>query len=63
MFKEDEGMFYKETQGTKQKRGGVPKMEKFEEFWAVTWKDSTKTLHRKWMNTVANKTEEKVTNV
>ena len=64
MFKEDEGMFYRKMQRTKQKRGEVPKMEKnIEEFWAGIWKDNTKTPHRHWMNTVANKIGKKVTNV
>ena len=30
MFEEDQGMFYRKTQGAKQMRGEVPKMEKFE---------------------------------
>ena len=34
MFQEDQGMFYRKTQGTKQLKGKVPRMEKFEEFWA-----------------------------
>ena len=53
MFQGDQGMFYRKTQGTKHLRGDVPKMEKFEEFWAGIWEDNTKTPQRKWMNTVA----------
>ena len=63
MFQEDQGMFYRKTQGTKQLKGKVPKMEKFEEFWAGIWKDNTKTPNRKWMNTVAKKMGQKVANV
>ena len=63
MFQEDQGMFYRKTQGAKQMRGEVPKMENFEEFWAGIWKDNTKTPQRKWMNTVAKKIGEKVTNI
>ena len=50
-------------QGTKQLKGKVPKMEKFEEFWAGIWEDNTKTPQRKWRNTVAKKIGQKVTNV
>ena len=41
----------------------VPKLEKNEEFWARIWKDNTKTPQPKWMNTVAKKIGQKVTNV
>ena len=43
MFQEDQGMFYRKTQGTKQLKGKVPRMKKFEEFWAGIWEDNTKT--------------------
>ena len=56
-------MFYRNTQGTKQLKGKVPEMEKFEEFWGGIWKDNTKTPQQKWMNTVAKKIGQKVTNV
>ena len=63
MFQEDQGMFYRMPQGTNQQKGKVPKMEKFEKFWARIWEDNTKTLQRKWMNMVAQKIEQKVTSV
>ena len=63
MFKEDEGMFYRNSQGTSEKKGKIPKIEKFEDFWAGIWEDNTKTPHRKWMNTVSQKIMNKVTNV
>ena len=63
MFQKDQGMFCRKTQGAKQMRGEEPKMEKFEEFWAGIWEDNTKTPQRKWMNTVAKKIGEKVTNI
>ena len=63
MFQEDQGMFYRKTQGTKQLKGKVPRMEKFEEFWAGICEDNTKTPKRKWMNTVAIKMGKKVANV
>ena len=63
MFQEDQGMFYRKTLGMKQLKGKVPKIEKFEEFWAGIWEDDTKTPQRKWMNTIARKITEKVTNV
>ena len=34
MFQGDHGMFYRKTQGAKQQKGKIPRMEKFEEFWA-----------------------------
>ena len=34
---------YRKTQGTKQLKGKVPRMEKFKEFWAGIWEDNTKT--------------------
>ena len=60
MFQEDQGAFYRKTQGTEQLRGEVPDMEKFEEFWGGIWEDETETPNRKWMNTVAKKIREKV---
>ena len=63
MFQEDQGMFYRKTQGTKQLKGKVPKIEKFEEFWAGIREDDTKTPQRKWMNTIARKITENITNV
>ena len=53
MFQEDQGMLYRKTQRMKQLKGKVPKMEKFEEFWE----------NGKWMNTVAKKIGQKVTNM
>ena len=44
-------------------QGKLPKIEKFEEFWAGIWEDDTKIPQRKWMNTIARKITEKVTNV
>ena len=38
-------------------------MEKFEEFWAGICEENTKTPQQKWMNTVAKKIGQKVTNV
>ena len=37
MFQEDQGAFYRKTQGTEQLRGEVTDMEKFEEFWGGIW--------------------------
>ena len=48
-------MFYKKTQGTKQLKAKVPKMEKFEEFQAGIWEGKTKTPQRKQVNTVSKK--------
>ena len=47
----------------KQLKGKVPKMEKFEEFYAGIWEDNTKTKQQKYMNTTAKKIGQKVANV
>ena len=47
LFQEDQGVFYRKTQGMKQLKGKVPKMEKFEEFYAGIWEDNTKTQQQK----------------
>ena len=62
MFKEDEGMVYKKTNSMKERKGKVPKIEKFLEFWAGIWEDKT-TPYRKWRKTIAEKIKAKVTNV
>ena len=59
MFQEDQGMFYRKTQETKQLKGKVTKIENVEEFWTGLWEHNTKTLHRKWLNTVAKKKKKK----
>ena len=56
-------MSYRKTKGMKQLKGKVSKMEKFGEFWTEIWEDNAKTPHRIWMNTVAKKIGQKVTNV
>ena len=63
MFKEDEGMFYKKTNKANERKGKVPKIEKFVEFWAGIWEDKTTTPYRKWIKTIAEKIKAKVTNV
>ena len=63
VFQEDQGMFYRKTQGTKQLEGKVPRMEKFEGFWTEIWENNTKTPNRKRMNTVAKKIGQKVAKV
>ena len=63
MFQEDQRIFYRKTQEAKQLKGKVPKMETFEELWAGTWEENTKIPQRKWMNTVAKKIRQKVTNM
>ena len=63
MFQEDQGMFYRKTQGIKQLKGKVSKMVKCEESWPGIWEDNTKTPHRQWMNTIAKKIGQKVANM
>ena len=47
MFQEDQGMFYRKTQGMKELKRKVPILELFEEFWAVIWENNNKTPQRK----------------
>ena len=61
MFEEDQAIFFRKTQGAKEKKGKVPKIKKFEGFWAGIWEDETQTSHQKWMNMVARKLSERVT--
>ena len=63
MFEEDQAIFFRKTQGAKEKKGKVPKIKEFEDFWAGIWEDETQTPHRKGMNMVARKLSEKVTDV
>ena len=46
-FQEDQGMFHRKIQETKQLNGKVSNMEKFEEFWVRIWEDSTNSPQRK----------------
>ena len=43
MLQKDHGMFFRKTQRTKQLKGNVPKIEKFEEFWAGIWDSNIKS--------------------
>jgi len=63
MFREDQGMFYRKTQGMREKKGNAPHIAKFEEFWAGIWEDDSKTPHRKWMSTIAQKIKSKVVDI
>ena len=63
MFQEDQAMFYRKKQETKQLKGRVPIMLKLEDFWAGIWEDNTKTPNQKWVNTVAKKIGQKVANL
>ena len=63
MFREDEGMFYRKTQRMSEKKGKIPHIVKFEEFWAGIWEDESKTPHRKWMSTITQKIRAKVVDV
>ena len=46
MFREDQGMFYRKTQGMRGKKGNAPHIAKFEAFCAGIWEDDSKTPHR-----------------
>ena len=63
MFREDEGMFYRNINNTKERQGKVPDIEKFVDFWAGIWEDETSTPYRRWMRTAAEKIRAKVISV
>ena len=63
MFEEDEGNFFRNTADKKEYKGTVPSIDRFVTFWGGIWEDDTKTPKRKWMQTVANKIKDKVTQV
>ena len=63
MFEEDEVNFYRNTADKKKYKGTVPNIDRFVTFWGGIWEDVTKTPKRKWMQTVANKIKDKVTQV
>jgi hypothetical protein len=50
MFREDEARFYRKMNNAKGRRGTVPDIDKFVEFWAGIWGDETSTPHRRWMH-------------
>lgn len=55
--------FTEKHKGQRKREEKYLKLKKFEEFWAGIWEVNTKTAHRKWMNTVAGKITNKVSNV
>ena len=63
MFNEDEAMFYRKIDSNMDKKGKVPGINKFVEFWAGIWEDETATPDRKWMRTVGEKIRSKVSSV
>ena len=63
MFEEGEGGFFGNTANKKEQKATVPSIDRFVTFWGGTWEDDTKTPKRKWMQTVANRIKDKVTQV
>ena len=63
MFEEDEGNFFRNTADKKEYKGTVPSIDRFVTFSGEIWENDTKTPKRKWMQTVANKIKDKVTQV
>ena len=59
MFREDEGMFYRKINYTKERYGAVPDIEKFVYFWAGIWEDEISTPYWRWTRTVAEKIRQK----
>ena len=63
MFKEDQGKFYKSIEKVKEKKGKVPEIGKFVEFWAGIWEDESVTPYKQWMKNIEEKITKKVTHV
>ena len=63
MFEEDEGKIFRNTAKKKEYKGTVPSIDWFVTFCGRIWDDDTKTPKRKWMQTVANKIKDKMTQV
>ena len=63
MFEEDKINFFRNADDKKEYKGTVPSIDRFMTFWSGIWEDDTKTIKRKWMQTVANKIKDKVTQV
>ena len=63
MFEEDEDIFSRNTADKKEYKGTFPSIERFVTFWGGIWEDDTKTPKRKWMQTVANRMKDNVTQV
>ena len=63
MFKENEGMFHRKANIEKERKGKVPEMDKFVQFWAGIWEDETSTPHSRWMRRGAEKVRAKATSV
>ena len=63
IFREDQGMFYRKTQGMREKKGNAPHIAKFEEFWTGILEGDSKMPHRKWMSTTAQKIRAKVVDI
>lgn len=61
MFRQDKGMFYRKINNTKEKKGKVPDIDKFVEFWGGIWETSTQ--HRSWIKTVKDKIMVKLSDV
>ena len=62
-FEEDEGNFFRNTTDKKEYKGMVSSIDRFVTFWGGIWQGDTKTPKRKWMQTVANKIKDKVTQI
>ena len=63
MFEEDEDIFSRNTADKKEYKGTFPSIDRFVTFWGGIWEDDTKTPKRKWMQTVANRMKDNVTQV
>ena len=63
MFEEDEGKISRNTAKKKEHKGTAPSIDWFVNFWGGIWDEDTKTPKRKWMQTVAKKIKDKMTQV
>ena len=62
MFREEEGLFYKQMNSEKH-TGKTPGAEEFVEFWGAIWESQEKTNQQPWMENIRKKIEGLVTSV
>ena len=55
--------FYRKINNTKERKGTVPDIDKFFDFWAGIWEDEASTPYRRWMRTGAENIRAKVISV
>ena len=63
MFQKDQRAFFRKLEKKSNRKGHMPEMDKFIEFWGGIWKRRENTLHMPWMEEVKMQLNAKVTSV